>query len=310
MKDKATQSLTAYKCRICRKNHNDDLLMDNEDQILDLREILYEYFDLIKKCQIDSYTNRAIQMLDNPIETELDDGMIRIQLSPDAGKALENFCVVNYKNNTRTRFKGEDNSAVYPHYVFCYLKEQDNIFVFHRYGNSGCKTAFLNTFNRFLSQRGLIAHFDIRLSSEMFENTANCIPEKLSLITMYSKQSTDAADNMSNEKKENVEQEVIISLNAPRAKSIKDWIKSIREYTPNIDELKSILIENNFSSDFEDAKLTLKFGKVRRRISLSEFTGLIAEYDITDKLEILADKTVNIKSLTKISDEYVLSFFR
>lgn len=58
-----------------------------------------------------------------------------------------------------------------------------------------------------------------------------------------------------------------------------------------------MLIKDDFQSEFEDAKLTLKFGKVRRRISLSEFSGLIAEYDITEQLELYADGSVSETSL-------------
>lgn len=70
------------------------------------------------------------------------------------------------------------------------------------------------------------------------------------------------------------------------------------------------MIRDAFPSDFEDAKLTLKFGKVRRRISLSEFSGLIAEYDITEKLELYADGSVSETSLREISDKYALAFMQ
>ena len=48
--------------------------------------------------------------------------------------------------------------------------------------------------------------------------------------------------------------------------------------------------------------------KVRRRISLSEFTGVIAEYDVTDKLELYADGSVKKESLYGVADEYALQF--
>lgn len=54
--------------------------------------------------------------------------------------------------------------------------------------------------------------------------------------------------------------------------------------------------------------MTVKFGKVTRKISLSEFTGLIAEYDITDKLDVSIDGTINLEMLYELSDEYVAQF--
>ena len=90
---------------------------------------------------------------------------------------------------------------------------------------------------------------------------------------------------------------------------MKGRLRGITQNAPTIDELKQILIKDNFSNDFEDAKLTVKFGKVRRRISLSEFSGMMAEYDITEKITILADGSVYTETLTKVADEYALSFF-
>lgn len=43
---------------------------------------------------------------------------------------------------------------------------------------------------------------------------------KLSLLTTYSDISSDAADNIGKKKRKKVEQEVIISLNAPRAGNV------------------------------------------------------------------------------------------
>ena len=56
-KDKVVQSITAYRCRICRKYHNDDLLIrsDENKEPIDLEELLYKFFEYIKKCKIDRY---------------------------------------------------------------------------------------------------------------------------------------------------------------------------------------------------------------------------------------------------------------
>lgn len=309
-KDKVVQSITAYRCRICPKYHNEDLLVksDENKEPLDLEALLNAFFDHIKKCQIDRYTSRAL-LLSQPAErTTLEDSIIRLHIQPNAGKALENFSVVNYETNEVKGYRGEEHSAVYTHNVIFYLKEDSNVFVFHHYGQSGCKTAFLNTFNDFLTPMGVVAHLDVLLSNEMFNGATKYVPEKISLITTYSDVSTDKADNLGTKPRKKVEQETIISLNAPRAGNIKRWFQNISTKQPSIDELKTVLIKDNFPGNFEDAKLTLKFGKVRRRISLSEFTGVIAEYDITDKLELYADGSVKQDSLYKLVDEYALHF--
>ena len=310
-KDKVVQSITAYRCRICKKYRNEDLLVKSDEtkEPLDLKAMLYAFFDYIKKCQIDRYTSRALLLSQSAEKKMLEDSIIRLHIQPNAGKALENFAVVNYETNEVKGYKGEEHSAVYTHNVMFYLKGDTNVFVFHHYGQSGCKTAFLNTFNDFLAPMGLMAHFDVLLSNEMFNNSTKYVPEKISLITTYSDVSTDKADNLGSKPRKKIEQETIISLNAPRAENVKRWFQNITAKQPSIDELKTVLIKDEFPGNFEDAKLTLKFGKVRRRVSLSDFTGVIAEYDITDKLELYADGSVKIDSLYEIVDAYALQFF-
>ena len=310
-KEKIIQSITAYRCRICKKYHNEDLLVKSEgnEEPLDLETILCSFFDYIKRCQIDKYTSRAILLSHVAEKENLEGSIVRLHIQPDAGKALENFSVVNHRTNTVRGYRGDNHSAVYTHNILIYLKKDSNVFIFHHYGQSGCKTAFLNTLNDFLAPRGLMAHFDVLMSNEMFTGYSRYIPEKISLITTYSDISTDKADNVGDKPRKKVEQETIISLEAPRAQNIKSWVRNITAKEPSIDELKTILIKNDFPGDFEDAKLTLKFGKVRRRIGLSEFTGMIAEYDITDKLELYADGSVKKESLYEIADKYAPQFF-
>ena len=311
MKNKIIHSLTAYQCRVCKKYGTENLLSKENagEDYVDLKELLDEFFDYIKICKIDKNTNRAIMLSVDAVTETINDSVIRIYIEPNAGKALENFSVVNHNTNKLDKYKGEDNSAVYNHNVYFYLNQNRNIFVFHRYGQSGCKTAFLNTFNEFLSSKGLIAHLDVLMSDKMFDAHTHHEPEKISLITTYSDVSSDKADNIDNKVKKKVEQETIIILNSPKAQNLKEWLKAATQKTPTIEELKEVLVKDNFSDAFEDAKLTVKFGRVRRKISFSEFSGMMAEYDITEKITLLADGSVRSESLTKVADEYAVSFF-
>lgn len=312
-RDLPIQSLTAYRCRICKKYRNEDLLIKSKDNPtpLVLEEILCDFFKYIERCKIDRYTSRAL-MLSTPFSRVAinDSDVVRLHIQPSAGKALENFSVVNHRTNALRGYKGVDHSAVYIHNVLFYFYKNQNVIIFHHYGQSGCKTAFLNTLNEFLSPMGLIAHLDVLLSNSMFNSAKKYVPEKINLITTYSDNSSDKADNIGKKKRKRIEQEIIISLNAPRAKNIKAWFQNITTKEPTIEELKTVLIKDEFPSKFEDAKLTLKFGKVRRSISLSEFTGVIAEYDVTDQLELLADGSVGIESLYEIADEYATQFIK
>ena len=310
VKEKLVQSLTAYTCRICKKYHNENLLVksDTNEKPIELGVLLEEFFEYIKRCKIDRYTGRAIMLSGSVNRGKIEDSIVRLHIQPNAGKALENFSVVNYHTNETRGYKGADHSAVYTHNVVFYLNGEKNVFLFHHYGQSGCKTAFINTLNDFLSPKGLIAHLDVLMSNNMLSGGSKYVPDKISLITTYEELSSDKAENVGKKNRKKVEQETIITLGAPRAKNIKGWLKNISTKEPTIDELKSILIKDNYPVDFEDARLTLKFGKVRRSVTLSEFTGLMAEYDVTDKLELYADGSVQIDSLYEVADEYALQF--
>lgn len=312
MSMKVTQSLTAYRCRICKKYGSDDLLQysDNNKNPIDLNDLLADFFAYIKECRIDKNTRRAIMLSKKRHIITLKGNIRRIHIQPDAGRANENFSVINHRTNGISSFRGEDNSAVYKHNILFYIGNNTNVFIFHRYGQSGCKTAFLNIFNSFLSSQELVAHLDIILSDEMFTDINKCTLEKIRLITNYSETYSDKADNAKEKTRKKVEQETIISLDAPRAKGIREWFSNLTDKEPSLDELKEILVKLDFPSDFEDAKVTLKFGKVSRLISLSEFSGLIAEYDITEKVELKNDGSVSEESIRKISDEYALSFLK
>lgn len=314
MKDKrkVAHSFTAYRCRICSKYHTENLLIQTEEdeETVDLSELLNEYFSYIRKSKIDEYTSRTILLEKTQEESSVSQNIKRIVAHPLAGKANEDFTVVEHTTNAIRTFDGRENSAIYGHTIFCYLMEDENVFIFHRYGQSGCKTAFQNTFNEFLSSKGLICHLDILMSQGMFQGHEKYHPEKLSLITTYEDVSSDLADNVGKKKQKKVEQETIITLNAPKAANIVEFLRNITKKQPSIEELKSVLIKDSFRGEFDDAKLTLKFGKVRRKISLSEFSGLIAEYDITDELEYFENGPFKMESLYALADEYAFSFLK
>ena len=113
-RDLPIQSLTAYRCRICKKYRNEDLLIKSKDNPtpLVLEEILRDFFKYIERCKIDRYTSRAL-MLSTPFSRVKinDSDVIRLHIQPSAGKALENFSVVNHRTNALRGYKGADHSA-------------------------------------------------------------------------------------------------------------------------------------------------------------------------------------------------------
>ena len=90
------------------------------------------------------------------------------------------------------------------------LKGFSNIFIFFRYGLGGCKTAFQETLNQFLSVKKLIAHFDIQTSGAMFDDDNKCYPEKISLVSQYVPISSDSAENMKKQKSKYLQKQLFI----------------------------------------------------------------------------------------------------
>ena len=313
MKRKITHSLIAYKCRVCKKYHNDNLLEMTEERpiLVDMKGLLIEYIDYIKSCKFDKRNNRAIVLKGNMKKENPSTNIEKYIISVEAGKSGEDFTVVNHNSNARSIFKGVDNSALYDHNVFCFFKETESIFVFHRYGKSGCKTAFNNVFNEFLAGKGLVLHLDVMLSSKMFDGQFRCEPSRISLISTYFNKSTDIADNLSKGgRKKHISKEVIIHLASPEAMNIKNYLLTKFGKKTTMNELKEIALLDNQNTDFDEAMVTVKFGEQSRKISIEQFSGQIADYDITNRLDYYDDEiTHKPESFVREVNDYALSLF-
>lgn len=306
-------TITAYKCRICVKRRNEDLLtMEEEFEQggVDLERILTEYVDNIRNPQIGKNSNRSIG-LKQPLSVEEIDDFKKISIYTEAGKLGEDFTVVDHSSLTRTQYSGDTNAAMYSQRTYCFIHKatKQNIFIFFRFGLGGCKTAFQETLNQFLASKQQIAHFDVQLSPVMLEDSSMCIPEKLSLQTHFEISSTDAAENMRGKSRRKLSQETIIYLDSPKAKNIVELLKNRLGHKPSLEELRSITIADNYGN-FDEANLTLKIGKASRKINFEDFTGTLADYDITDKVEYYdGGKKFKEESLDSIINEYAFSFF-
>lgn len=310
---KRTQkTLTAYKCRICEKYHNEDLLtlIEEKEIKVDLEKLLLEFIHNLQDGKDDENSNRTI-ILNSSCLNNFEEKLKCIYIASMAGKVGEDFNVVNRKTKLKTSYLGDENAAVYDHRTFCFLKEDKNVFIFYRYGKSGCKTVFQNTFNNFLSTKNLIAHFDIVLSPLIMDDDKNShMPSKMNLIKTYEKTSSDSAENIQKSKTK-TEQELILHLYSPGAKGVLEWLMGKIGKQPKLNELKELLVRENININFDQVLLTVNFGGFTRKINLTEFSGLLAEYDITDKLEYDGDTNVfKIESLCILAKDYAESILR
>ena len=93
VKEKLVQSLTAYTCRICKKYHNENLLVksDTNEKPLELCVLLEEFFEYIKRCKIDRYTGRAIMLSGSVNRGKIDDSIVRLHIHPMLEKLSKTF---------------------------------------------------------------------------------------------------------------------------------------------------------------------------------------------------------------------------
>ena len=305
-------SLTAYKCRICEKRKNEDLLtMEEEVETkVDIESVLREYIEYIENPKIGKNSNRTIGIYKEVKIDEIDDWK-KYSLYTQAGKLGEDFDVYNHSTQKNISFSGEDNSAMYFQRTYCFINKEtrENLFIFFRYGLGGCKTAFQETLNHMLASKNQIAHFDIQLSRAMFSDGNNGAPERLTLVTRYEPTSSDSAENIKKAKKKKM-METIIYLDAPNAFNMTNYLARPFDKKPTIEELKTITIKDNLGDSFDEAYVTLKFGRASRKIKVEDFTGTIAEYDITNKVEYYGGgKKFKEASLDVVVNDFALSFF-
>lgn len=303
-------SIVAYKCRICEKRKNLDLLELEEDSeiSISLDTIITDFVRSIQDTQLGKYSQRTIRLAE-PLKVERVGQYTKYSIYTKAGKIGIDFDVCNCNTHANTYYSGSENSAMFPHQTFCFINNttNENIFIFYRYGSSGCKTIFQDCFNQFLATKKLVARFDIMCSSTLFQNDACYVPQKIKLITNYQPTSSDIADNIQPKRKQK-EKEVIVFFNSPNSSNLKTLFE--KNHQPSLEEVKAVTIKDNLGDNFDEARVTLKYGKYTKSIKLTTMAYAIAEYDITKKVEYYAGTAkVKEESLEKIVNEYAFSFF-
>jgi hypothetical protein len=296
MSAETIHTLIAYECKL-KEMYKREYIEPIEQE--KFRKIIKDFNESIKSASEYSAISRVMITYNDINLEELGRNKFRIILKPDVGIKGEEFDVANLKRKTKVHYNS-DHSAIYNHIVHSYYINGRVFFIFHRAGYSGCKTIFNYTFNDFLKKTELYSHFDIKLNNSITDENIATRPKTLTLIKNVRK--ADASGNL-NEITKEVEKEVTIHLGAPVFKDIIEKIRGFIKRITNQDDLVQYL-SIRLNQEFDEAKLEIKLGRTTRTVSLEEFAGLIAEYDITEKLKSI-DNLDFSKKLTMISDEYI-----
>ena len=314
-------SLVAYNCRIKYKERNNSFREMFKEEIARKEDPKYTFPELMsdfcsyflneKKALKSSKSDRVININEECKINSLNENISEYYLSLDAGKGDIEFAVVNNDDTNKKNKFGKNESALYPHNVFFYFnnKTNDIIAIFHHYGNSACKTAFFNCVNKFLEDRGLYFVMDVVICNEVTDEYAdNAEPMKVNLVRKYNEIPEDKADHKKTKTKEFVDCEISLNLTSPRLLNVKKMYhdavinKSMRkEATEQV--LSSFNLDN---FDYDEAKLVVNIGGIKKTIGLSTFSDLIGEHYITKELTYDIDGNMVFDSLVEASRNYFL----
>jgi len=151
------QTITAYRYRIIDTKSRQPMTSgDGTDGTINIVALLDEFAVYMEKTQISPTTQKALSLTKTPT-TQSSVAKACVHFKATAGKYGQRTVAVNINDERRKTELGTDNAICHFYNVFFYVEDtaDDNICIFHRYGRGGCKTVFLEMFNRFLSVQGM-----------------------------------------------------------------------------------------------------------------------------------------------------------
>lgn len=300
------QTITAYRYRIIDAKSRQPMPSgDGTDGTIDIVALLDEFAVYMEKTKISPTTQKALSLI-KTANTQSSVAKACVHFKATAGKYGQRTVAVNINDERRKTELGTDNAICHFYNVFFYVENTtgDNICIFHRYGRGGCKTVFLELFNRFLSAKGMRVEMYALVSPEQESILKTGRKTKLRLLKNSSKapHSSDIADNMRPPKRmsNNTEMELTINLRnrkiASKAASINDVIfgnKTVAEVFEIPDDF-----------EYDQAKLEMYIGNQQRTVDLDNIGALLCELDITHKLSYDVDNEPTYASISDQADSY------
>lgn len=300
------QTITAYKYRIIDTKSRQPLTSgDGTNGTIDIVALLGEFAVFMEKTQISLTTQKALSLI-KTANTQSAVAKACVHFKATAGKYGQRTVAVNINDERRKTDLGTDNAICHFYNVFFYVEHStvDNICIFHRYGRGGCKTVFLEMFNRFLSTKGLRVEMYTLVSPEQESILRTGRKTKLRLLRNSSKTpySSDIADNMRPPKRmsNNTEMELMINLRNRKMASKIAAINDVIFGTKTVAEVFEI--PDDF--EYDQAKLEMYIGNQQRTVDLDNIGALLCELDITHKLSYDVDNEPTYDSVSLQADSY------
>lgn len=300
------QTITAYKYRIINTKTKEPITSgDGTNDTVDIAKLLDEFSSFMKRTQLSSYSQKVLS-LEKTKNTTSTVAEQCVHFRATAGRYGQRTVAINIKKNNSKTELGTDNAICHFYNVFFYIEngKLDNICIFHRYGRGGCKTIFLELFNRFLAEKELKIEMSALVSPEQESVIEQGEKTKLRLLknTKKVKVATDIADNLNPSKRMNNNTEMELTINL-KNKNIKDKLGNLNDVLFGRKTVGEVFeIPNNF--EYDETKVEMKIGNQTKTINLEQIGQMLCECDITRKLEYDAEKEPTYSTISREADAY------
>ena len=301
-------TLTAYHLTFSYLRRNNPLkeelqekIKNNEIPKVDIEKLLDKFIELTKDKNYELLKNYKMVALLKRIEDvgNLEIGK-RIFIMPSAGKTDLPFDLINLKNDEERSFD-KNWVSTYQHIIFVYCINDEYYMICHRNGGSGCKTILSVILNRILKEKGIKMEMNFMPPNSNNPDMEYDI-ETISLIC-EEKKSSDISDNLTKKQKKVKTKELTLSLKYGNH-NIQNLCKKyqIKEISREVlfDQIKKEINDDTYNT----ASVTIKIGKVKRKISWEELERLIGGFNITDKVANLSGEEF-INMVKQCSDTFI-----
>ena len=308
------QTLTAYRLEFSylkRNNPLKDTLKDKLDESVDYS--LDKFVSELAKKSTKDYdfskeTGRLLVLFPEDVEQPkaISSHKIRYFFKPSFGKRNLPTTMIPPSAAERTVTFPPNWTSTTKANVFLYNIDQTYYAVFHRFGGSGCKTVFLSTANAVLKEEGLKLEMTWLPFGRDDEDLESAEPAAISLIYKKQVSSSDIADHLNgaSPKKRLIKvKELNLNLNFPEYNSIRNFLHRFqaKEISKNatLDGIK----ESVGDGQYNDATVTLRMGRFRRRVRWDDFEQLFNGYDITEEMK--GPESLFFDRLKDCSDKFI-----
>ena len=305
-------TLTAYHLKLSYMRRNNPLreelaekIKNDETPEVTIEEVLQEFITLTENRQYSPLVNGGKVILLNQIEDiqEFETDKKRIFIVPKAGKIDIPIQMVNIRKNSNKVYNFDaDWASTYPHNIFFYKIGNEYYVVCHRNGGSGCKTVLCSALNQILKNKGI--KVEMNWMPPMIEDSpSNYDVDKITLIYEENK-SSDIADEPSKKQKKVQIKELTLSLKTGKFNFINILLNKYRAKEISKEETFNRIKNEVNDEQYNNASLTVRIGKARKKVAWDDIESLIDGFDITEKVSGLKGKAF-IAELKSCSDKFI-----